>query len=73
MCGPKFCSVKITEDVRKYAEQHGYRSAKEDVKPGMDAMSAEFLAANKKLSGEQHGEVGGEIYLPESYLKSVKS
>ncbi|KAF6169421.1 hypothetical protein GIB67_021424, partial [Kingdonia uniflora] len=30
--------------------------------PGMDAMSKEFLPAKKTVSGEQHGEVGGEIY-----------
>ncbi|KAM0884698.1 hypothetical protein ACQ4PT_030828 [Festuca glaucescens] len=24
MCGPKFCSMKITEDIRKYADEHGY-------------------------------------------------
>lgn len=69
MCGPKFCSMKITEDVRKYAEEHGY-GTEEAVQRGMDAMSAEFLSAKKTISGEQHGEVGGEIYLPESYVNS---
>ncbi|CAN1282412.1 Phosphomethylpyrimidine synthase, chloroplastic [Linum perenne] len=64
MCGPKFCSMKITEDVRKYAEEHGYGSAEEAVQQGMAAMSAEFLAAKKTNSGEQHGEIGGEIYVP---------
>ncbi|KAF5744530.1 ThiaminC isoform 4 [Tripterygium wilfordii] len=72
MCGPKFCSMKITEDVRKYAEEHGYGSAEEAVKQGMKAMSAEFLAAKKIVSGEQHGEIGGEIYLPASYVKSAE-
>ncbi|XP_022970663.1 phosphomethylpyrimidine synthase, chloroplastic-like isoform X2 [Cucurbita maxima] len=72
MCGPKFCSMKITEDVRKYAEEHGYGSAEEALKQGMDAMSAEFLAAKKTVSGEQHGETGGEIYLPASYMDSLK-
>ncbi|HAN83069.1 MAG TPA: phosphomethylpyrimidine synthase, partial [Verrucomicrobiales bacterium] len=24
MCGPTFCSMKITADVRKYAEENGY-------------------------------------------------
>ncbi|CAK9164234.1 unnamed protein product [Ilex paraguariensis] len=47
MCGPKFCSMKITEDVRKYAEEHGYGNAEEAVKDGMEAMSAEFLAVKK--------------------------
>ncbi|KAL6585607.1 hypothetical protein OROMI_002251 [Orobanche minor] len=72
MCGPKFCSMKITEDVRKYAEEHGYGSAEEAVRKGMDAMSAEFLAAKKTVSGEQqHGEIGGEIYLPVDYTSSI--
>ena len=36
MCGPTFCSMKITADVRKYAEENGYTEedlAKEDAKP----------------------------------------
>ncbi|KAL0302937.1 UNVERIFIED_CONTAM: Phosphomethylpyrimidine synthase, chloroplastic [Sesamum radiatum] len=73
MCGPKFCSMKITEDVRKYAEEHDYETAEETVQRVMDAMSAEFLAAKKTVSGEQHGEIGGEIYLPEEYVKSIKT
>ncbi|KAF3796888.1 Phosphomethylpyrimidine synthase [Nymphaea thermarum] len=68
MCGPKFCSMKITEDVRKYAEEHGYGTVEEAVQEGMNAMSKEFLVAKKTISGEQHGEVGGEIYLPRSYV-----
>ena len=64
-----FCSMSITEDVRKYAEEHGYGDEPEAaIKHGMDKMSAEFLAAKKTISGEQWGEVGGEIYLPESYV-----
>ncbi|KAE8674857.1 Phosphomethylpyrimidine synthase [Hibiscus syriacus] len=70
LCGPKFCSMKITEDVRKYAEEHGYRNLEEAMQQGIDAMSAEFLAAKKTVSGEQHGAVGGEIYLPASYFNS---
>lgn len=69
MCGPKFCSMSITEDVRKYAEEHGYGDEPQAaIKHGMDMMSAEFLAAKKTISGEQWGEAGGEIYLPESYV-----
>ncbi|KAM0874594.1 hypothetical protein ACQ4PT_037304 [Festuca glaucescens] len=68
MCGPKFCSMKITEDIRKYADEHGYGTVEEAVRQGMSDMSAEFMAARKTISGEQHGEAGGEIYVPESYL-----
>ncbi|KAA3607846.1 MAG: phosphomethylpyrimidine synthase ThiC [Planctomycetota bacterium] len=50
MCGPKFCSMKITEDVRRYAEEHGY-SEQEALQKGMQAKSVEFESQ------------GGEVYL----------
>lgn len=71
MCGPKFCSMRITEDVRKYAQKHGYGTEQEEdallaLQKGMEEMSMEFVNANKAFSGEQ--EKGGEIYLPQSYV-----
>jgi len=36
MCGPKFCSMKITQDVRDYAAKL------EEAEAGMAAKSAEF-------------------------------
>ncbi len=50
MCGPQFCSMKITEDVRRYAEQQGLGDA-EAVEAGLKAKAGEFR------------EAGGEIYL----------
>lgn len=50
MCGPHFCSMKITEDVRKYAKEHGVEAEKA-LEIGMDEKSHEFL------------EKGGEVYL----------
>jgi len=41
MCGPNFCSMKITQDVRDYAEQHGLTS-EEALTAGMREKSAEF-------------------------------
>lgn len=29
MCGPRFCSMKITQDVRDYAKEHGLGTAEE--------------------------------------------
>ena len=49
MCGPHFCSMKITEDVRKYAEEQGI-AAEEALKQGMEAKSKEFV------------EKGAEVY-----------
>jgi phosphomethylpyrimidine synthase len=41
MCGPNFCSMKITEDVRKYAAENGY-TEDEALQKGMSEKSAEF-------------------------------
>jgi phosphomethylpyrimidine synthase len=42
MCGPHFCSMKITEDVRKYAAEQGI-AEEEAIKKGMEAKSKEFV------------------------------
>jgi phosphomethylpyrimidine synthase len=42
MCGPHFCSMKITEDVRKYAAEQGIAES-EALQRGMDAKSKEFV------------------------------
>jgi len=52
MCGPKFCSMRISHDVREYAESHGV-SADEAISLGMKEKSAEFVAG------------GGEVYRAE--------
>jgi phosphomethylpyrimidine synthase len=41
MCGPHFCSMKITEDVRKYAAEQGI-AEEEALKKGMEEKSKEF-------------------------------
>jgi phosphomethylpyrimidine synthase len=53
MCGPKFCSMRITQDVRDYAEANGLTSV-EAIEAGMDEKSAEFASE------------GGRVYLPVS-------
>src|SRR6267378_229509 len=42
MCGPHFCSMKITEDVRKYAAEQGLKD-EEALKRGMQEKSEEFV------------------------------
>ncbi len=44
MCGPHFCSMKITEDVRKYAAEHGV-AEEEALRSGMEQKSREFTEA----------------------------
>ncbi len=38
MCGPKFCSMKITDDVREYAKEQGY-GVEEALTAGMEKAS----------------------------------
>jgi phosphomethylpyrimidine synthase len=52
MCGPHFCSMKITQDVRDYAEQKGV-DEQAAIEKGMAEKSKEFLAQ------------GAEVYKPE--------
>ena len=49
MCGPHFCSMKITEDVRKYAAEHGLTN-EAAIESGMQEKRKEFL------------EQGAEVY-----------
>lgn len=48
MCGPKFCSMKITQDVREYAEKHGL-TEKDALDQGMEEKSKEFTDAGGKI------------------------
>ncbi|MFC4943841.1 phosphomethylpyrimidine synthase ThiC [Pseudonocardia sp. GCM10023141] len=48
MCGPKFCSMKITQDVRDYAEAHGLTSV-EAIDAGMDEKAGEFTGHGARL------------------------
>ena len=49
MCGPHFCSMKITEDVRKYAAEQGI-TENEALDKRLKEKSAEFV------------EKGAEVY-----------
>jgi phosphomethylpyrimidine synthase len=53
MCGPKFCSMKITQEVRDFAAK---QNASADTFLEADAGMAEM--------SEKFREKGGEIYLP---------
>eukprot|EP00171_Calliarthron_tuberculosum_P012270 IDg12270t1 len=46
MCGPKFCSMKITEDVRAYAAEHGYGD-EDAIHIGMQEKAEEFVQTRK--------------------------
>jgi phosphomethylpyrimidine synthase len=48
MCGPKFCSMRITEDIRRYAEEQGL-AADEAVDAGMKRMAEQFREGGSEL------------------------
>ncbi len=48
MCGPHFCSMKITEDVRKYAAVQGI-AEREALETGMAEKSEQFTAQGAEL------------------------
>lgn len=49
MCGPKFCSMRISHDIRKYADEHNFEE-KLKIEEGLKQKAKEFR------------EAGGEIY-----------
>jgi phosphomethylpyrimidine synthase len=50
MCGPHFCSMRITQDVRDYAAGHGIEDMEQAIEAGMQEKS------------EQFKEQGAEVY-----------
>jgi phosphomethylpyrimidine synthase len=58
MCGPKFCSMKISQEVRDAARG-------QNDKTGDTLSSAEIRAAMAKKA-EEFREGGGEIYVPKT-------
>jgi phosphomethylpyrimidine synthase len=48
MCGPKFCSMKITEEVRQMAADAA-AAAPQDIEAGMAAKAAEFRDGGQKI------------------------
>ena len=51
MCGPKFCSMKITQEVRDFAAQKGLAEA-------------QALAAGMETKAEEFQKGGGSLYVP---------
>lgn len=50
MCGPNFCSMRITQDVRDYAKEHGI-------------LENDALKAGMEEKAKQFAEKGGDVYL----------
>ena len=63
MCGPHFCSMKITQDVREYAAKEGVEAEK-------------ALAVGMAEKAKEFTETGSEIYhgnLPEVRMNIIKT
>jgi phosphomethylpyrimidine synthase len=53
MCGPHFCSMKITQDVRDYAREQGVEAEKA-LAVGMSEKAKEFVATGSEI---YHGQI----------------
>ena len=49
MCGPNFCSMKITQDIRDYASTHNIKDIKIAVEEGMKEKSKQFADSGNKI------------------------
>ena len=60
MCGPKFCSMKITQDVRDYAD-----GLSDNEKKDLEKLSEQGMAE----MSEKYKEMGSELYLEAEAVK----
>jgi phosphomethylpyrimidine synthase len=61
MCGPKFCSMKITQEVRDFAAKQNQEA---DAFLAATPVAAEEAEAGMAEMSEKFREKGSEIYLP---------
>ena len=52
MCGPHFCSMRITQDVRDYAQRQGVRD-EQAIEHGLREKAIEFVARGRELYPKQ--------------------
>jgi phosphomethylpyrimidine synthase len=71
MCGPHFCSMKITQDVRDYAAQKGIEE-QAALAMGMEEKSEEFKKAGAKIYQEVTSSTDGEVEQP-AYQSASKA
>ncbi len=64
MCGPKFCSMAITQEVRDYAD-----NLSDNEKADLERLSAE---EGMKLMSDEFKKHGGEVYLPADEVSPVE-
>jgi phosphomethylpyrimidine synthase len=66
MCGPKFCSMKITQEVREFAAR---QTAQDHPGDGSEARAREFAGGEAAVEkgmremSERYREAGNELYI----------
>jgi phosphomethylpyrimidine synthase len=71
MCGPKFCSMKITQEVREFARRQnetagGDRDRESDAHSARAAPTDEEAESGMAEMSDKFREAGGEIYLSQA-------
>ncbi|NNU17304.1 phosphomethylpyrimidine synthase ThiC [Parvularcula sp. ZS-1/3] len=67
MCGPKFCSMKITQDVRDYAG-----GLSDNEKADLEAMSEKERQRGMEKMSEKYAAVGGKLYVAPERVEEEK-
>ena len=49
MCGPRFCSMKITQEIREYAESHGLNDGEVAIEAGLKEKAGEFRSRGSEI------------------------
>jgi phosphomethylpyrimidine synthase len=78
MCGPKFCSMKITQDVRDYAASLGDNEKtalglSPHPEEARSAVSKDEAEAGMREMSEKFKAMGGEVYLDADKVKAPKA
>ena len=68
MCGPKFCSMKITQDVRDYAALQKARETEQAVEIAEESTQIDPEAGMAEMS-RKFREMGGEVYVDADMAK----
>ena len=62
MCGPKFCSMKISQDVRVYAKQQANQQANQQQAEQKQSELSDYAIAGMQQKSEEFLSKGSEIY-----------
>jgi len=70
MCGPKFCSMKITQDVRDYAAKLNDPALNPCPEEARSAVSKDETERGMKQMAEKFRQMGSEVYVDAAAVKA---